>query len=429
MRICIPIDYGIQANVTSLNVISKNLFLELGKIMNSEKKITVAASLLSNLGIGDINSHYDITLIPNMGGFRFPPKSSYNVKKLYIGLVGIDEVVLGEEVYVNKENWEYNKPIIKKEVKKWKENIDIIEKIQVSTESEKKQMAEFLDIPKNKMTVIPYGVNHDIFKPIIDKNNLRKKILAKLFLKDNPYFLHVSEKNWKRKNLKRIIDAFVNAKEKGIAQNLIIVGRNLLEIEEYAMKKPGVITVGFVPDELLVGLYQGADALINPSLHEGFGIPLLESMACGIPVLTSNEHSPAELIKDGGITVNPRNTDEITEKIIELSKNDELLIELSKKALKRSMDFSWIQFAEGILKMIGMNEIKNESNFEKNYEDAYYRTIVTISQLHKQKDFTQELLKFDYKLIKEWIRNYGFTDNDWKYYTLPFKKELMKDDA
>jgi len=429
MRICIPIDYGIQANVTSLNVISKNLFFELGKIMNSEKEITVAASLLSNLGIGDINSHYDITLIPNMGGFRFPPTSSHNVKKLYIGLVGIDEVVLGEEVYTNEQDWKINKPIIKNEVKKWKENIDIIEKIQVSTESEKKQMTEFLDIPKNKMTVIPYGVNHDVFKPSIDKNNLRKKILAKLLLKDNPYFLHVSERNWKRKNLKRIIDAFENAKEKGIAQNLIIVGRSLNEIEEYARGKPGIIMVGFVSDEVLVGLYQGADVLINPSLHEGFGMPLLESMACGIPVLTSDEHSPAELIKDGGITVNPRNTDEITEKIIELAKNDELLIELSKKALKRSMDFSWVQFAEGILKMIGVNEVQNESNFEKNYADAYNRTIVTIAQLHKQKDFTQELLKFDYKLIKEWIRNYGFTDSDWKYYTLPFKEELMKNNV
>jgi glycosyltransferase involved in cell wall biosynthesis len=442
MRICVPIDYGINANVTSLNVISKNLFLELGKIMNSRKNFTVTGTLLSNLGIGDINLHYDCTLIPNMGGFRFPP-STNNVKKLYIGLVGIDEVVLGEEVYMTKSDWEFNKPIIKKEVKKWKKYIDRIEKIQVSTIAEQKQMEEFLDIPKNKMVVIPYGVNHNIFKPARDKNDTRRKILSKLFLKNSPYFLHVGERNWKRKNLKRIIEAFTNAKQKGITQNLIIVGRFSQDIVEFSNNKPGIMMIGFVPDEDLVELYKGADGLINPSIHEGFGIPLLESIACGTPVLTSNEYSPPELIKDGGITVNARDVEEITKKMIELAKDDELRLELSKNALKRSMEFTWEKFAEGMLDMmnvneksipswiskldmINMNEKSKNLKFEKNFTPAYNRTITTIAQLHTQKNFTSELLQFDYKLITDWIRNWGFDDNEWKYYTLPFKEHMMK---
>ena len=147
-------------------------------------------------------------------------------------------------------------------------------------------------------------------------------------------------------------------------------------------------------------------------------------------VLTSNEYSPPELIKDGGITVNPRDVEEITKKMIEFAKDNELRLELSKKALKRSMEFTWEKFAEGMLDMmrIDLNVPKESKNlqFEKNFTDAYNRTIVTISQLHKQKDFTRELLQFDYKLITDWIRNYGFTDNEWRYYTLPFKEHMMK---
>ena len=425
MRINLPIDYGIRAGVTSLNVIVQNLFLELGKIMNETKEITISATLIDNLAIGDVNMHYDCALISNMGGFRFPPKSAYNVNELYIGLVGIDEIVLGEEVFLNQADWKFNKPIIENEIEKWKKDINIIKKIQVSTESEKEQMIKYLDIPKEKLIVIPYGVNHLEFKPSNDKLKDREFILSKKMLKNQPYFLHVSEKNYKRKNIIRLLDAFEKAKNKGIIHNLIIVGKNLPEVYAYASKISGVIVLGFVEHEELIKLYQCSDALINPSLHEGFGIPILEAMACGIPVITANEYSPPELIKDGGITVDARNVEDITKKIIELSQNEELRIKLGKKALERSMDFSWEQFAEGMIDMLEIKNHSGENNYKKDYTYAFNRTIVTISQLHQEMDMINDLLQFDNTRILNWIKNNGFEHQDWKYYAIPFKDHIL----
>ena len=111
MRINMAIDYGSFANATSLNLVARKLFFEFGKLMNSTKDFTIAATLLADNALGDVNQHYDCLNVPNMGGYRFPLDSVLNSKNLVIGIVGIDEVVLGREVYKTESDWKKNKPI------------------------------------------------------------------------------------------------------------------------------------------------------------------------------------------------------------------------------------------------------------------------------------------------------------------------------
>ena len=225
LRINMPIDYGSFAQATSLNLITRKLYFEMAKKMNDSKSFTVAATLLQDSGLGDVNRHYDCTIIPNMGGYKFPLESSLHSKNLIVGIVGIDEVVLGREVYKSETDWKRNEPIIKNELKKWEEDVEKVSHIHVSNTPEKNQLVEYLKVPEQKISIIPYGVDHDLFKPISDntKKIQRQTILKKYKLGNFPYLKHISEANWARKNIFRLIDAFQMAKKTGMPHKLIIV--------------------------------------------------------------------------------------------------------------------------------------------------------------------------------------------------------------
>lgn len=423
MRICIPIDYGIKANVTSLNVIVKNLFLELGKIMNQRRSFTIIATRLDNVIMGDINQHSDCVSVPNMGGFRFPPKSVFASNNLFIGLVGIDEVILGRKAYKSDTEWKINRPVIEKELKKWRDGVEKIKLIHVSTVSEKQQMIEYLKIPEEKIVVIPLGVDHEKFKPPVDKDKIRKKILSKYFLKNQPYFLHVSERNWARKNVFRMFEAFKKAKLSGLSHNLIVVGKNDPIVYKKAREIFGIFIIGYVDEKDLVELMQGADALLNPSLHEGFGLPILEAMACQVPIIASNSFSPPEVVKEGGLFVDPYNTDDICEKIVEMGKNEKLRTTMADNAFKRSNDFSWKYFAEMLLDVFEKNIPSNkEIEYDEDYDLAALRTITTVMELDPRFNLTFDLLKMDYSRMINWSFNHGLQDSFAKDYLEPFKE-------
>ena len=124
-------------------------------------------------------------------------------------------------------DWKRNEPIIKNELKKWQDDEAKVDHIHVSNQPEKDQLIEYLKIPEQKISIIPYGVDHDVFKPINEnmKKKERKLILRKYGLDDSPYLIHISEANWARKNIFRLFDAFQQAKESGIPHKLLVVGK------------------------------------------------------------------------------------------------------------------------------------------------------------------------------------------------------------
>lgn len=150
-----------------------------------------------------------------------------------------------------------------------------------------------------------------------------------------------------RKNLKRLLRALSLLRQYDDSFNLVHAGPQgwLFEdiMEEVSQLELGdsVRFLGHVPLNDLVVLYNAATLFVYPSLYEGFGLPVLEAMSCGCPVVTSNISSLPEVIGDAGILVDPYNEKEISAAIKEIWLNDSIAKDLGKKGLDRSKIFSW----------------------------------------------------------------------------------------
>jgi glycosyltransferase involved in cell wall biosynthesis len=164
-----------------------------------------------------------------------------------------------------------------------------------------------------------------------------------------PYFLYVGNLE-PRKNVERLIEAFARMPRRD--HQLIIVGDRWYQgsaAEEKARSlglNGRVKFLGYVPRSDLPGLFSGATALIYPSLLEGFGLPIVEAMACGTPVITSNNSSMREVAGEAALLIDPRSVTEITEAMVRVVEDASLRAELSAKGLKRSAEFSWEKTAK-----------------------------------------------------------------------------------
>jgi glycosyltransferase involved in cell wall biosynthesis len=126
--------------------------------------------------------------------------------------------------------------------------------------------------------------------------------------------------------------------------------RDVARIGELGLESR-VIRTGFVPDEDLPAIYSLADALLLPSLYEGFGIPVLEAMACGCPVITSTTGCTPEVAGDAALLVNPRDVDAIAGAIRRVLRDSALRAQLIERGLARVAEFSWRKAAEESLRV------------------------------------------------------------------------------
>jgi glycosyltransferase involved in cell wall biosynthesis len=203
-----------------------------------------------------------------------------------------------------------------------------------------------------KIVVIPEGVDPSFSAGGVAE--LDRKHLAHFGI-DGPYFLYVGTIE-PRKNLPRLIRAFERFRAITRQPNVCLViagGRGWLADEsEVAIAAAGdsVRYLGRVESSDLVALYRGALALVLVSLYEGFGLPILEAMACGTPTLASSTGSLPELVGDAGIVVDPNNEDLIASSLKRLWNDAELRDNLSALGLERARHFTWpnvaIQTAE-----------------------------------------------------------------------------------
>lgn len=192
-----------------------------------------------------------------------------------------------------------------------------------------------LGIDSKKIRVVPEG---PAYKPT-KKNKVEEiKKKYKIFGK---YLLAVGVHP--RKNTERIIEAFELARP-GEGLRLVIVGEPFMEVDE----KRGVHLLGHVGEEDLSALYTGAEALVYPSLHEGFGIPILDAMNCGTPVVTSNVSSMPEVAGNAAVLVDPYDVNSITEGIREALSKKKTLVAKGKARVKQ---FSWEKAARRTLEV------------------------------------------------------------------------------
>lgn len=231
-----------------------------------------------------------------------------------------------------------------KELLKWRIVKYFLNIVITPSISEKHLVSKAINLSPERIVAIYHGVNHKLYKPI-DKNKSRE-FLATKYGVVNEFILHVSIYQPK-KNVERIIIAYAMLKKKiGIKEKLVIVGKHpkekLLELSaKLGIEPRDIVFVGVVPEEDLPYFYSAAKVFVFPSLHESFGMPILEAMASECPVVTSNVFALSEIAGNAAILVNPYDIKEIAKAIYDVITDEELRKELVKLGLKRARNFTW----------------------------------------------------------------------------------------
>jgi len=208
----------------------------------------------------------------------------------------------------------------------------------------------YFPLTKNKTSGILLG-KEDFFKPT---PNL--PILAKLGLQA-PYILHTGTIE-PRKNLPLLVKAFEQIKkEKPTNLQLVLVGKlgwksaSLQQQIAASPFKKDIKLLGYVERAVLPTIYTGATAFVYPSHFEGFGLPVLEAMSCGTPVVVSNTSSLPEIIGTAGLAFSPNNLDQLIKSIHQILEDRILQQTLSKQSLLQATKFSWHKTAQETLKI------------------------------------------------------------------------------
>jgi glycosyltransferase involved in cell wall biosynthesis len=219
------------------------------------------------------------------------------------------------------------------------------DKIITISEFSKNEIIRYLNVNPDKISVVPCGVDLEYFRPINDVSLIEE--IKKKYKIPSEYFLYLGTLE-PRKNIERLIDAYNQLKIRySNIPKLVLAGqtgwlyKTIFEKVMNLQLENDVLFLGYVFREDLVPLLCGAFAFVFPSLYEGFGMPPLESMACGVPVLTSNVSSLPEVVGDAAIMVDPLSIDEISDGLEQLLTKEELRKELSIRGLERAKLFTW----------------------------------------------------------------------------------------
>jgi glycosyltransferase involved in cell wall biosynthesis len=225
------------------------------------------------------------------------------------------------------------------------------------SQASKKDITSFYGMESKKITVAYCGFDKERFQPtygFIETKEIlqRYQILGKYVV-----FLGTIQP---RKNLKRLIEAFVSIDN----CKLVVIGKTsgpgrqgwkyqeILDLPKKLAIEEKVIFTGFVPSQDLPVIFSAADAYILPSLWEGFGIPVLEAMACGTPAIVSNVSSLPEVVGDAGLLVDPNSTTQIEQAIRTITTDKGIHDLLSKKSLQQVKKFSWEKMAKDVIKVL-----------------------------------------------------------------------------
>jgi glycosyltransferase involved in cell wall biosynthesis len=236
------------------------------------------------------------------------------------------------------------------------------------SEASKWDIVHLLDIPSERVRVI-YLAADDIYQPVLDRHRLAA--IRRKYGLPQSYLLYLGGFD-QRKNVSTLLKAFAQlAKDSRIGDwrvSLVVAG----QLPDYGLDlaiqakrsdffpdprpivqelgiEERVVFTGWVPEEDKPALYSGARALVFPSLYEGFGLPPLEALACGTPVIASNRGSLPEIVGDGGLLLEPDDVEGLTAAMERLLSDDTLWEDLREKGLAHAARFSWEKTARETL--------------------------------------------------------------------------------
>jgi glycosyltransferase involved in cell wall biosynthesis len=249
---------------------------------------------------------------------------------------------------------QYTNSIVETYTAKVKQCLEWTDLVLTISESSKQDIIKYLQVDEKKVVVTPLASRYhtDYF------SDVRAEELSKQASYDFsvPYLLFVSTIE-PRKNIKAIISAFNYLKEKHkIPHNLVMIGRKGWHYEpifaaiEKSPWKTNIHHLDYLSDELVALFYAKADAFIYPSHYEGFGLPVLEAMTLGTPVVTSNTSSLPEVAGDAALLINPNEPMQLAEAILKLISDSQLRQTFIDKGKERAKTFSWERTAIETLK-------------------------------------------------------------------------------
>ena len=227
------------------------------------------------------------------------------------------------------------------------------------SEATRADLCDIYDIPPEKVTAVLSGVDTAIYSPASEADVATTK---QEFGIDGPYLLFVGGLE-PRKNLRMLLRAFSHLPSE-IRPTLVLAGAPVHwipggpEIMTSAMRalssevQDKVVLTGYVTEAQKVALLTGAEALVYPSVYEGFGMPVLEAMGCGTPVLTSNLSSLPEVAGEDAVLVDPYETSSIAEGMARLITDEALRDRLRRAGLARAARFSWEETARMTAKVL-----------------------------------------------------------------------------
>lgn len=221
------------------------------------------------------------------------------------------------------------------------------------SENSKKDILEYFPVQENRIVVTYEGINEKFFqKP--DETFIRQAKQKYNITKNYILFVGTLEP---RKNIPALIRAYGAASSLHGDFQLVLAGGlgwvydEIFDAIEKCTVKDGIILTSYIAWEEVHALYHGASLFVFPSFYEGFGLPPLEAMACGTPVITSNVSSLPEVVGDAALLVNPEKEEDIARAMEKVLGDRQFAAQMARKGLERAKMFSWEKTAEQTLKI------------------------------------------------------------------------------
>jgi len=224
------------------------------------------------------------------------------------------------------------------------------------SEQSKRDILKFFNVPPDKIVVTPNAIDDRFSVPPSEEYVLQ---IRERYQLSHSYLLYVG--NIKpHKNLERLIEAFHLVRSQGRFElELLIIGDEISKLQALrrAVHKYDIHRyvrfLGYVPDKTLAVLYRLATVFVFPSLYEGFGLPPLEAMASGTPVVTSNVSSLPEVVGDAAVLVDPYSARSIADGILSVLRSTHLREDLRQRGYRRAQEYSWARSVQRVREVYG----------------------------------------------------------------------------
>jgi glycosyltransferase involved in cell wall biosynthesis len=212
-----------------------------------------------------------------------------------------------------------------------------------------------LGIPKEKISVVYEGIDHSLYSPVRDEGQLRQA--REKYSLPAGFILYVGNIE-PRKNIPALLKAFSKIRAAHPGLWLVIAGKKGWKYREIfkMMERDSELSlnvkfIDYVEERHLPALYSLASVFVYPSLYEGFGLPPLEAMACGVPVVASSASSVPEVVGAAALLVDPKDADSIADAVIRILKDKKLAAELSRRGPERAKMFDWEKTAKETIRI------------------------------------------------------------------------------